>query len=348
MPSHYELYAFEILLNCPRSGLEGVMKAKITQIKDFKKNTRIQGFYLVREKHLRSTRNNHPYLQLDLQDNSGSIEAKVWEDVPAFSKSFDEGDAVVVKGRVSEYRERLQLEIEDIGAATPEKHAEFGFDITKLIPSSSLDADEMWKALGALIKDMKNKHLKQLISRIYKEHAEVLKRHPASMKLHHAWLGGFLEHVLSMAQLGVLLSQHYELDTDLVLTGILLHDIGKIHEIQAAEQPGYTDEGKLIGHIVMGRDIARDAMSEIPDFPEALRLKVEHMILAHQGKYEWQSPKQPKFREALLVHHIDELDARMAMMAQVMESDAEPGNWTNPFNYFRIPLLKGELGDSKD
>ncbi len=324
------------------------MKAKITRIKNFKKNTRIQGFFLVREKHLRSTRTNHPYLQLHLQDNSGSIEAKVWEDVPAFEKSFDEGDAVVVKGRVSEYAQRLQLEIEDIGRAIPEKHADYGFDLAKLIPASKSNVNQMWRELGKIIRDMGDAHLKTLISMVYKNHADLIKQHPASMKLHHAWLGGYLEHVLSMAQIGVQLAPHYQVDQDLLLTGILLHDIGKILELNPARKPGYTDSGKLLGHIVLGRDLARDTMHQIEDFPEALQLKVEHMILSHQGQYEWQSPKQPKFKEALLLHYIDAMDARMNMMTEAMEQDHETGSWTNRFNYFRIPLLKGELEESGD
>lgn len=324
------------------------MKAKITRIKNFKKNSHIQGFFLVREKHLRSTRTNHPYLHLNLQDNSGSIEAKVWEDVPAFEKSFDEGDAVVVKGRVSEYRGQLQLEIEDIGKASEGKHAEYGFDLTRLIPASKSNVNQMWRELGGIIKGMKHAKLKLLISTLYKNNADVIKQHPASMKLHHAWLGGYLEHVLSMAKLGTLLAPHYDVDKDLLLTGILLHDLGKIVELKPASQPGYTDEGSLIGHIVIGRDLAREVMDGIDEFPRDLQLKIEHMILSHQGKYEWQSPKQPKFREALLLHYIDELDARMNMMEEAMDKDHEAGSWTNRFNYFRISLLKGELDESRE
>ncbi|MCF7807179.1 MAG: HD domain-containing protein [Candidatus Marinimicrobia bacterium] len=324
------------------------MTAKITQIKNFKKNTNIQGFFLVREKHLRSTRNNHPYLQLELQDNTGDIEAKVWEDVPAFEKIFEAGDAVVVKGRVSEYAERLQLEVQDIGQASPEKHADYGFDLSQLIPATRRNIDQMWKSLGKIIQGMKNEHLKKLVTNIYKEHAELIKTHPASMRLHHAWLGGYLEHILSMSLTGRTLGKHYRLDVDLLLTGILLHDIGKLIELNPAQKPGYTDRGRLIGHIVMGRDMVRDEIQEIVDFPADLQMKVEHMILAHQGKYEWQSPKQPKFPEALLLHHIDELDARMNMMSEVIERDQEAGIWTNRFNYFRRSILKGELEDDEN
>jgi len=324
------------------------MKAKVSRISEFKKNTSIQGFFLVREKHLRSTRNNDPYLQVSLQDNSGSIEAKVWENVPAFEKSFDEGDAVVVKGRVSEYGGRLQLEIVDVGLASDEKHADYGFDLGKLIPSSKSDVNEMWKSLAGIIKGMGNKPLKTLISKIYKDNAEQIKSHPASMKLHHAWQGGFLEHVLSMARVGVLLADHYDVDRDLLMAGILLHDIGKLDELQPASKPGYTDSGKLIGHIVMGRDMVRDAIGKIDGFPRDLQLKIEHLVLSHQGKYEWQSPKQPKFIEALLLHHIDELDTRMNMIQEAMDKDLEPGSWTNRFNYFGLSLLKGELDLDQD
>jgi len=337
---------FRIKLLTRKNKKDRSMKAKISRIKDFKKNTQIQGFFLVREKHLRSTRRNHPYLQLELQDNSGSIEAKVWENVPAFEKSFDTGDAVVVKGRVSEYSGRLQLEVVDIGRATPEKHAEYGFDLNKLIPASAYDVKVMWRSLGNIIKDVQNDHLKALISRIYKGHATEIKQHPASMKLHHAWAGGYLEHVLSMARLAVSLADHYQVDRDLLLTGVLLHDIGKLVELNPAADPGYTDAGKLLGHIILGRDIVRDAIQGLKDFPPELQLKVEHMILAHQGSYEWQSPKRPKFKEALLLHLIDELDARMTMMTAAMEQDQETGPWTNRYNYFRIPLLKGSLEPS--
>lgn len=324
------------------------MKAKITKIKNFKKNTNIQGFFLVREKHLRSTRNNHPYLQLELQDNSGDIEAKIWEDVPAFEKTFEAGDAVVVKGRVSEYAERLQLEIQDIAQASPEKHADYGFDLSKLIPSTKKNIEQMWKSLGKVIQGMKNVHLKKLVTKIYKDHDKIIKTHPASMRLHHAWLGGYLEHVLSMCITGRTLGRHYRVDVDLLLTGIMLHDIGKIIELNPAQKPGYTDRGKLLGHIVMGRDMVRDAIKDIKGFPDDLQLKVEHMILSHQGKYEWQSPKQPKFPEALLLHQIDEMDARMNMMFEAIQKDNEGGSWTNRFNYFRIPLLKGELEGDDD
>lgn len=316
---------------------------KLATIDSFQKDSEIQGFYLVREKHRRVTRTDRPYLQLVLQDRTSSIEAKIWENVPAFEKTFEQGDAVVVKGRVTSYQDKLQLEIEDIGQATEEKHKAFGFDPLNLIPATKGDIEEMWKALTAQIRAMGNSHLKQLVGKLYKKHSEIIKIHPASMTLHHAVYGGFLEHVHSMAKLVPVLAAHYGMDEDLLLAGVLLHDIGKVRELQPAASPGYTDEGQLIGHIVIGHEMVRDTIATLKGFPEELRLKVLHMVLAHQGRYEWQSPKRPKFPEALLLHYLDEMDARLQMMNEIVTKDQESGSWTNRYNYFKLPLLKGSL-----
>lgn len=318
---------------------------KVSRIKDFKKDTQIQGFFLVREKHRRTTRTDRPFLQLVLQDRTGSIEAKIWEDVPAFEKSFEHGDAVVARGRVSSFRDKLQLEVEDIGQATPEKHGNFGFDPLDLLPSTTRSIERMWSDIMQRIEKMKSEPLRKLVDSLYRKHEDILKTHPASMTLHHAVYGGFLEHHHSISALVPKIARHYNLDADLLLTGVLLHDIGKIRELFPVSHPGYTDEGQLIGHIVLGHEMVREAIKEIKGFPEDLKLKIEHMVLSHQGKYEWQSPKRPKFPEALMLHLLDEMDARMDMLKGIIEKDPEPGNWTNRFNYFRSALLKGDLGE---
>jgi len=319
------------------------MTPKLYRIKDFQKDTEIQGFFLVREKHRRTTRTDRPYLQLVLQDGTGSIEAKVWENVPAFEKSFQEGDSVAVRARVSEFNERLQIEVIDIGVASTEKHAAYGFDPMDLLPSTPEDVDVMWSELQQMMHTMESEPLRKLVTTLYEANAEVIRTHPASMVLHHAVFGGFLEHIHSMAVLGKHLAAHYHLDADLLLTGILLHDIGKVRELRPVSHPGYTDAGQLIGHIVQGYEMVMETIDAQPDFPPDLRLKIGHMILAHQGRYEWQSPKRPKFPEALLLHYLDELDARMNMMREIMDKDPESGSWTNRFNYYRLPILKGDL-----
>ena len=166
--------------------------------------------------------------------------------------------------------------------------------------------------------------------------------------MHHNYRSGLLEHTLSMIKIGESLAVHYNVDKDLLMTGIFLHDIGKVKEITSEFEATYSDEGNLIGHIVLGRDIAVKAAEKIKDFPPELLQKVEHLILSHQGLYEWQSPKKPKFKEALLLHLIDNLDAKMNLMEKTIEEDVEEGKWTSRRNYFRIPLLKNNAEKEKN
>lgn len=324
------------------------MSPKLTRIADFTPGKPIQGFFLVKEIHQRITRTDQPYRELVLQDKTGTINAKIWHDEEAFKTDCVSGEAVVVQGIVTEYRGKLQLELQKLGLATPEKHAEYGFDPTDLLPATPFDIDTMWEELTGILESMENPFLRQLVSQLYEQHAEQIKTHPASMVLHHAVYGGYLEHVLSMAKAAQWLAGHYEADRDLLLTGVLLHDIGKIVELQPINQPGYTPEGILVGHVVIGRDMAREVMAKIEDFPPELKLKVEHLILSHQGTYEWQSPKKPKFLEAMLLHMIDEMDARVNMLRSAIEQDQEPGPFTNRYNYFRLNLLKGPLTADDD
>jgi len=151
-----------------------------------------------------------------------------------------------------------------------------------------------------------------------------------------------------MAKIGLPLAKHYNVDSDLLMTGIFLHDIGKVKEITSELEASYSDEGNLVGHIVLGRDIAVEAARKIKDFPSDLLQKVEHLILSHQGQYDWQSPKKPKFREALLLHLIDNMDAKMNLMEKAINDDVEEGKWTTRRNYFRVPILKGELEKEDD
>jgi len=199
---------------------------------------------------------------------------------------------------------------------------------------------KMWQELESLINGMKNKHLQTLVAKIYRSNKKKLMIHPASVKMHHNFRSGFLEHILTMGQIAKKISPLYDVDRDLVLAGVFLHDIGKLIEINSEYEAEYTDEGNLIGHIVIGRDIIREAIKKIRNFPEDLAQKMEHIILSHQGRYEWQSPKMPSFPEALLVHLIDVLDAKMNLMDIALNEDQEPGRFTNRHNYFRIPLLK--------
>ena len=204
-----------------------------------------------------------------------------------------------------------------------------------IVPSSRFDPEEMWKELNNFIDGIKNKYLKTLVDNVYKKYEKELLTHPASVVMHHNYRSG-------------LLSEHYKVDRDMLMTGIFLHDIGKVKEITSELEATYSDEGNLIGHIVLGRDIAIEAAKRIKGFPEDLLQKVEHMILSHQGQYDWQSPKKPKFKEALLLHLIDNMDAKINLIEKAIEEDLEEGNWTSRRNYFRVPLLKNNPKKEED
>ncbi len=313
----------------------------IIPIRKFKEGDKVQGFYLCVEKHLRHTRAGDLYIDLILKDRTGQIPAKIWDKVTEFGDKFDRGDAVALKGQVESFLERTQLVIKRINKATVQNYARYGFDPGLIVPTAATEPKTMWKELMAFVRGMKNRYLKSLVLGIYNRHKNKLFTHPASVVMHHNYRSGFLEHSVSMAKIALHLAPHYNVDRDLVMAGVLLHDIGKLREIESDYEASFTPEGNFIGHLVLGRDMVREAVQQINNFPKDLALRLEHIILAHQGKYEWQSPKKPAFKEALLVHLIDVLDAQMNIMDKVISEDPEEGEWTNRHNYFRIPLFKG-------
>ena len=313
----------------------------ITQISSFKEGASIQGFYLCVEKHLRHTRAGDLYLDLILRDNSGTVPAKIWDKVDEFNEKFSAGNPVAIKGNIESFKDRLQLVIKKINIASVKNYGRYGFDPSLIVPTSPYNPNKMWKRVVQIIGKMKNPFLKKVVSNIFREHKDKLLIHPASVMMHHNYRSGFLEHILSMAKIAEKLTPIYKLDQDLVMAGVLLHDIGKLTEISSSLEAEYTDEGNFIGHIVIGRDMVREACAKIKGFPKILQQQLEHIILSHQGKFERQSPKQPSFEEALLVHFIDNMDAKMNLMKLALEEDQQDGKWTDRKNIFRTALYKG-------
>jgi len=311
-------------------------------IKDLKENDAVESFFGVHNKTLRLTKDDKPYLDLTLADRSGKINAKIWEDADKNSALFERGDAVKVRGRVTFFNEEIQLKVEKIRRVIPEKDQSDGYIFEDLVPVTTKNLEQMWQTVQAEIQTISNPHLKKVVSEIYATYADQLKIHPGSMTLHHAYRGGLLEHITAMLQIARGLHSVYpELDFDLIITGILLHDIGKLIELQSGMVTTYTDAGNFIGHLVLGRDIVREACLKLEGFPEILRLKLEHIILSHQGRYEWQSPREPLFQEALVVYYIDEIDTRIQQMKNDLAADVNDGNWTAKGGYFRRSLYKG-------
>ena len=312
----------------------------ITCITNFRDGDSIQGFYLCVEKHLRHTRSGDLFLDLQLRDKTGSINGKIWDNVDKLNEKFNVGDPVAVSGNVDSFKERPQLIVKKINRASVQYYGRYGYDPSLIVPASSKNPNDMWKAITKIIRSIKSNPLRKLVSMIYRENKEILLVHPASIKMHHNYRSGFIEHVHSMAEIADQLAVHYQLDRDLLIAGVFLHDIGKIIEISSDLEAEYTDEGNFIGHIVIGRDMIRAAVKKITKFPNDIQLKLEHMILSHQGQYEWQSPKKPAFSEALFVHLIDLLDSQMNIMDQAISNDQDLEDFTSKYNYYKIPLLK--------
>ena len=280
----------------------------------------VQGFALVTKKEVREDRNGRTYVDLELADESGSMVGKIWADSAAVSADFEAHDFVALRGIVKLYRDQLQISIDDCRRATDDDRR-LGFDEARLIPSTREDIDDLDARLRRLLGEKVDRpELKRLAAETLDAYGEALRVHPAAKNMHHAYRGGLLEHVVSMAELAVLVASHYrDLDRDLLLLGVLFHDLGKLHELGAMPVNDYTLEGRLVGHVVIGRDLLRERCAAIPGFPADLQLLLEHMVLAHQGRREYASPVEPMTAEALALHYIDDLDSKLNQFARFRE-----------------------------
>jgi 3'-5' exoribonuclease len=284
-------------------------------------NQTISTFFLVQSKEIRQKKSGDPYLSLLLCDRTGELDAKMWDNAAEVMDTFDRDDFVKVKGLVQIFHNRPQLTIHKLRRAQDHEIA-----LADYFPASERDPDEMLRELRGVIDGMGNPHLRGLVSSLLND-PEIAGRYkiaPAAKQIHHAYLGGLIEHVLSLCGLARLAASHYKsIDLDLLLTGVILHDIGKIHELSYDRGFSYTTDGQLLGHIQIGIRMAGDRMAALPDFPPRLRTLVEHMILSHHGRLEFGSPKVPQFPEALLLHYLDDMDSKMECMRSIVEKDRQ-------------------------
>jgi len=301
---------------------------KSTYIADLKPDQDATSFFLVQSKEIRQKKTGEPYLSLSLADRTGEIEAKMWDNVAEVMHTFDRDDFVKAKGRVQIFQNRPQFTIHKIRRAEETEIA-----IEDFFAASERDPEEMFAELRTIVSGMTNPHLKALLEAVLgdEEIARRLKRAPAAKTVHHAYLGGLLEHIVSLCNLCRFLADHYGpmIDLDLLIAGAILHDIGKIHELSYRRSLHYTDEGQLLGHIVLGLRIVDEKLRLLPAFPPRLRNLLDHLIISHHGELEWGSPKVPMFAEALLLHCLDNLDAKMEAVRSLLKRDPLiEGAWT--------------------
>jgi 3'-5' exoribonuclease len=267
------------------------------------------------------TRAGAPFLRLQLADTYGTVEGRMWDAVDAVAQHVRPGSYIGVRGCMETYQEQRQLRISEIGMLRVELD-----DLVLFLPRSARPAERMEAELAALLDSVADDRLRTLLDALLAPDTETgraFRLAPAAKQNHHAWLGGLLEHTLSVARVCDLLASHYgtAIDRDLLIAGALIHDIGKIREIGARGGFPYTDEGKLLGHILLGMQMVAEAAAAV-DGPDRQRLLLlQHLVASHQGRYEWQSPKEPRTLEAILLHYADDLDAKLnhaaALVAQV-------------------------------
>lgn len=314
---------------------------KTHYICDLQDGQGIATLFLVREKEIRtSSRSGKSWLELDLVDRTGRISAKMWDNFAVIAVTFERDDVVHVRGRVKLYNGQKELMLEQIIPAV-----ERDYDLADFLAHTKYEVEKLYADLRDAIAAMKDPWLKRLLTSIMDdpEIAQKLKRAPAAMTMHHAFIGGLLEHIVSLIGLGRAVAEHYrELDADLLLTGIVLHDIGKVDELCYGRGIDYTTQGRLLGHITIGAAMVRERIRAIPNFPAQLAMLVEHLILSHHGSYEFGSPSLPQTREAVTLHFLDDIDSKMGAIRATLDSAEGNADWTARNPSLRRSLLRTE------
>ncbi len=298
----------------------------------------ITGCFVVHSKEIRQKKTGELYLSLLLGDRTGDLDAKMWDNAAEVAESFERDDFVKVKGLIQVYHNRPQLTIHKI-----QRMQDCDVEFSDYFPSSKRDPQEMWVELRALVSGIGHPHLRALLDATLDDE-DIGRRYrlaPAAKQIHHAYLGGLLEQVISLCAVARTTAAHYEVDLDLLLTGVVLHDIGKIYELNYERGFSYSPDGQLLGHINIAMRMVADKLRGLPDFPATLRTLVEHMVLSHHGHLEFGSPKLPQFPEALLLHYLDDMDSKMQAMRTLIENDRQVEGCFTTFNVaLERPALK--------
>ena len=316
-----------------------------TYARELRSGEPVTQIFLVRNKQVRTSRNGNLYLELELGDRSGSIESRMWDVDRELAESFEGDDFVHVTGTVETYRNQLQLKVDALHFCD-----EDSVDLSEFLPTTDKDIKELLAEIRRVVDAIKEPHLHRLLLDFFEDKTFRTRfcRAPAAVRYHHAFLGGLLEHTVGVVQLAEdVLRRHPEINGDLLLAGAILHDIGKIDEMSCTRSFQYTDQGELIGHVVLGAMIVQEKAAAIDDFPRHTIDLLTHIILSHHGEYEWGSPKLPMSVEAVALHHLDNIDAKLNAFRQIIDNDQDPlSSWTEWSRMFERRLYKGPRDDS--
>lgn len=338
----------QVVNRIKKERLFGVVEKKRSHwVKDLQDRDVVAAPFLVRDKVTAMARNGKPYLTLKLMDKTGEVEGRVWDRVDEFSARFEKNDFLQVRGKASIYLNKMQLVVQDL---TRLDEAEV--DLGDFLPVSEFAPERLQERLRRHVASLENRHLRNLMDAFLAD-AEFLKRYssaPAAKSMHHVYLGGLLEHSLAIADLVDDVSARYPfLDRDLLLVGALLHDVGKTEELTYARSFDYSDEGKLIGHIVIGVEMVEERVRALPEFPRALAVHLKHLLLSHHGQYDFGSPKRPKTLEAIALNFLDDLDSKMnGIRSLIAKEEHVEGPWTGYHRLYDRYFFKGEIAPEEE
>jgi 3'-5' exoribonuclease len=303
--------------------------------------------FLVSDKQLRANRNGNLYLQMELRDRSTAMSARLWNVGEHLFRSFDTGDFLQVKGKVQLFQGALQMILSHIERVESEK-----VQLGEFLPHTEHDVSKLLERLRGSLRRLGNPHLKALAECFLMDDRFLsdFSQTPAGVRNHHAYIGGLLEHVVTLLDAAErILPLYPHLDRDLLLIGIFLHDAGKVRELSCSRAFAYTDEGQLIGHIVIGVEMLNEKVKQVPDltgepFPTELLLRIKHMIVSHHGTYEFGAPKLPMTPEAIALHYLDNLDAKIHSFTRDIREDRNASSAWTPFNQsLQRRLFKGSV-----
>ncbi len=301
-------------------------------------NQTITSYFVVAVKQVKSKKNGELYLSLILADRTGQLQANMWDNVGDAISHFDQDDFIKVKGILHKYNGRWQMTVHKI-----RKMGDSEIDYSDYLPKTSKDIDKLWQTVCDYVASFQNPWLKSLLEAFIADEALVAayKNAPAAKTLHHAFVGGLLDHVVSLFNVCDLASRNYpQVNRDLLLAGAFLHDIGKLHELSYQRSITYTTKGQLLGHMIIELEMLHAKLAGLPGFPDELKILLEHLIISHHGQYEFGSPKLPMFPEALMLHYLDDLDSKMEAMRAQFEREADLDSaWTSYNPSLARPLL---------
>lgn len=312
--------------------------ARLPRVSEIDASSTGTGFFLCARKERRTGRGG-PYLVLLLQDASGEIDAKVFQDVEIMDAQFEVGEFVAVQAKGNFFNRRLELIVDRIRRIIPED-SRIGFREEDCIPCAPRPMEEMWAELEARIASVVDPDIRGLLETVVAQYGDRLQIWPAARQIHHAYRSGLLEHVLKIMEIGGLLADSYGARRDMVTAGALLHDLGKLQELDYRVAIEYSLEGNLVGHIVIGARMVRDAIRQRPGFPPELATELEHLVLSHHGEKDRGSPVTPMTAEAFILAAVDEIDARLHQVRRHVADDVSEGRFTTWHRYLDRVLLK--------